>query len=92
MDVVGSNRCMESSACQELILEAMKFKSFTHARQQQMMFDSSSIQCCIPMLFSNWCLPLNFQFYYHLIIMPGWIFWKNYDELDPFPAVMITPA
>lgn len=41
MDVVGSNPCMESSACQELILEAMKFKSFTHARQQQMMFEKT---------------------------------------------------
>lgn len=37
VDVVNSNPCMSSLACQELILEAIKFKSFTHARQQIMM-------------------------------------------------------
>lgn len=41
-DVVTDSPLMQSPACQSLIMEAVKFKSYTHARQQQMMWKKSS--------------------------------------------------
>eukprot|EP00250_Pteridium_aquilinum_P009782 c18932_g1_i1 orf=125-1522(-) len=40
-DVVAINPLMQGAACQALITEAVKFKSFTHARQQQMMWKNN---------------------------------------------------
>ncbi|KAH7427190.1 hypothetical protein KP509_10G033700 [Ceratopteris richardii] len=37
-DVVANNPLMQSAPCQALIMEAVKFKSYTHARQQQIMW------------------------------------------------------
>ncbi|MCO5547335.1 hypothetical protein L7F22_000784 [Adiantum nelumboides] len=41
-DVVTNSPLMQSPACQGLVMEAIKFKSYTHARQQQMMWKKNS--------------------------------------------------
>jgi hypothetical protein len=38
VDVVSTNPHMQSEACQALVMEALKFKSYTHSRQQQMLW------------------------------------------------------
>lgn len=41
-DVVSNSPLMQSPSCQALVMEAVKFKSFTHARQQQMIWKKNS--------------------------------------------------
>ncbi|MCO5611396.1 hypothetical protein L7F22_065649 [Adiantum nelumboides] len=41
-DVVTNSPLMQSPACQGLVMEAIKFKSYTHALQQQMMWKKNS--------------------------------------------------
>eukprot|EP01018_Ginkgo_biloba_P033258 Gb_16774 [translate_table: standard] len=50
VDVVGTNSGMASVACQALLMDAMKFKSFTHARQQLMVSEKTH---------HNWYRPRN---------------------------------
>ncbi|KAG0563452.1 hypothetical protein KC19_8G032600 [Ceratodon purpureus] len=42
IDVVSTNPQMQSTACQALLMEALRFKSFTHARQQQMLWKKTN--------------------------------------------------
>lgn len=41
-DVVANSLLMQSQVCQELVMEAVKFKSFTHARQQLMVWKKNT--------------------------------------------------
>jgi len=42
IDVVSTNPHMQSEACQALVMEALKFKSYTHSRQQQMLWKKTN--------------------------------------------------
>lgn len=42
IDVVSTNPQMQTAACQALLMEALRFKSFTHARQQQMLWKKTN--------------------------------------------------
>lgn len=42
IDVVSTNPQMHSTYCQALLMEALRFKSFTHARQQQMLWKKTN--------------------------------------------------